>query len=182
LAWFVFLGTLTVAGFGIAYGPFFAILARDAWHNTDAEINLLWAFGSLASLAGILLGRLSDHWGAKRIFILAAIGFGITTILWGIAPTWEWGLLPLLGSFFFSEAIFVTTPLPKGKRLHGNIRLAADFGPSAPSEPFEIMPVSECCVRRLCRDPAPSRTRNTHARAHSGLLEQDHHTHCKLGS
>lgn len=107
VAWFIVLGTLTVASFGIVFGPFFAILARDAWHNNDSEINLLWAVGSFASLIGIPLGRMSDHWGGKRVFMLAGIGFGVMTIAWGIAPTWEWGLVPLLLAFFFSEAMFM---------------------------------------------------------------------------
>ncbi len=107
VAWFIAVGILVVTSFGIVYGPFFAILARDAWHNDDATINLLWSAGSIASLVGILLGRLSDHWGGKRVFVISAVGFGLTTIVWGIAPTWEWGLVPLLGSFFFSEAMFM---------------------------------------------------------------------------
>ena len=107
VVWFIMLGTLTVASFGIVFGPFFAILARDAWRNSDAEINVLWAIGSFASLLGIPLGRQSDQWGGKRVFILAGIGFGVTTIVWGIAPTWEWGLVPLLLAFFFSEAMFM---------------------------------------------------------------------------
>lgn len=105
--WYIVAGILVVAAFGIVFGPFFAILARDAWGNSQAEINLLWSAGSFVSLAGILLGRLSDHWGAKRVFIISALGFGVTTIAWGVAPTWLWGLVPLLLSFLFSEAMFM---------------------------------------------------------------------------
>lgn len=107
VTWYIVAGILVVAAFGMVYGPFFAILARDAWQNHDAEINLLWSIGSFASLGGILLGRLSDHWGGRRVFIISAIGFGLSTVLWGLAPTWEWGLVPLMLSFMFSEAMFM---------------------------------------------------------------------------
>ncbi|MDE3087874.1 MAG: MFS transporter [Chloroflexota bacterium] len=105
--WFIAGGTCIAIAFAISFGPYFAILARDAWHNGEGEINLLWAAGSLASLLGILFGRLSDHWGARRVLMLSALAYGVSTIAWGIAPTWEWGLAPLLIAFGFSEAVFI---------------------------------------------------------------------------
>jgi MFS family permease len=36
-------------------------------------------------------------------------GYGISTLAWGIAPVWEWGLLPLLFAFGFSEAAWIAT-------------------------------------------------------------------------
>ncbi len=107
ILWFIAAGTFITTAFAICYGPYFAILARDAWHNREAEINLLWSAGSFASLVGILLGRQSDHWGARRVLVLAALAFGGSTIAWGIAPTWQWGIVPLLISFLFSEAMFI---------------------------------------------------------------------------
>lgn len=105
--WYMLSNILIVAAFGIVFGPFFAILARDAWSNSEAEINLIWSIGSAASLLGILFGRLSDHWGGKRVFVISAILFGVTTMLWGVAPTWQWGIAPLLLSFLFSEAMYM---------------------------------------------------------------------------
>lgn len=105
--WFIALGACVSISFAICFGPYFAILARDAWHNSEAEINLLWAVGSVASLVGILFGRLSDRWGGRRVFVLSALGFGTSTIAWGIAPSWQWGLIPLLIAFAFSEAMFI---------------------------------------------------------------------------
>ena len=105
--WYIALSILMVASFGIVFGPFFAILARDTWHNNDAEINLLWAIGSFASFLGIFIGRLSDHWGGKRIFVMSAIGYGLMTMAWGLAPTWEWGAVPLVLAFLFGEAMFM---------------------------------------------------------------------------
>lgn len=106
--WYMLANILIVASFGIIFGPFYAILLRDVWSNSEAEINLIWAVGSFVSLGGIWLGRLSDHWGGKRVFIISALGFGATTILWGIAPTWQWGLAPLLLAFLFSEAMYMS--------------------------------------------------------------------------
>lgn len=105
--WFLVLGTLLSTSFAIAFGPFFALLARDVWHNTDAEINLLWAVGSAASMVGILLGRMSDRWGARRVFVLGSLGYGISTAAWGLATNWQWGLAPLLIAFGFSEGQFI---------------------------------------------------------------------------
>lgn len=105
--WYIIIGACVSASFAIVFGPYFAILARDAWHTSEAEINLLWSAGSFASLIGIFLGRLSDRWGGRRVFILGALGFGVGTLAWGMAPTWETGLLPLLIAFAFSEGMFI---------------------------------------------------------------------------
>jgi MFS family permease len=105
--WFILMGALIASAFSISFGPYFAILARDAWHNSEAEINLLFAAGNSASMLGIVLGRLSDRWGARRVLILGALGYGVSAIAWGVAPTWQWGLLPLFIAFGFSEAAFI---------------------------------------------------------------------------
>lgn len=105
--WFILMGALIASAFSISFGPYFAILARDAWHNSEAEINLLFAAGNCASMLGIGLGRLSDRWGARRVLVLGALGYGVSAMAWGIAPTWHWGLLPLLIAFGFSEAAFI---------------------------------------------------------------------------
>ncbi|MBM3127516.1 MAG: MFS transporter [Chloroflexi bacterium] len=107
VVWLIVIGTCVVASFAIAFGPYFAILARDAWGNTEAEINLLWSAGSIAALIGIALGRLSDRWGGRRVLALSAIGYGVSALAWGCAPSWQWGIVPLLLAFAFSEAIFM---------------------------------------------------------------------------
>lgn len=105
--WLIVVGTCVVGSFAIVFGPYFAILARDAWGNNDAEINLLWSAGSFASLLGIALGRWSDRWGGHRVLLLSAIGYGVSVLAWGGAPSWQWGIVPLLLAFMFSEAIFM---------------------------------------------------------------------------
>jgi MFS family permease len=133
--WFILVAALVVGSFAIVYGPYFAILARDAWHNSDAEINWLWSAGCVASLIGILFGRVSDRWGGKRVLIISAIVYGVTTIAWGIAPTWVWGFVPLMLSFAFSEALFmaqqtlqaeITTPQTRASVI-GVISTSAGF-------------------------------------------------------
>lgn len=106
--WYMLSNTLVVASFAIVFGPFYAIFLRDAWSNSEAEINLIWSIGSFISLGGIILGRLSDQWGGKRVFIFSGVGFAVTTIGWGVAPTWQWGIAPLLLAFLFSEAMYMS--------------------------------------------------------------------------
>lgn len=105
--WFIAMGSCITIAFSMSFGPYFAILARDAWRNSEPEINLLFAAGNVAALIGIVLGRLSDRWGARRVLMFAALGYGIGTIVWGLAPTWQGGLLPLLIAFGFSEAMII---------------------------------------------------------------------------
>lgn len=107
VVWLIIAGTCVVGSFAIVFGPYFAILARDAWGNNDAEINLLWSAGSVASLIGIGLGRLGDRWGGRRVLILCAVGYGVSALAWGCASSWQWGIVPLLLAFAFSEAIFM---------------------------------------------------------------------------
>ncbi len=107
--WYMVLNILVMLAFSIPFGPYFTILARDAWHNSEAEINLLFAAGNAASMTGILFGRLSDRWGARRVFILGMLGFGISTMAWGLAPGWQWGMVPLLIAFGLSEAAYIAT-------------------------------------------------------------------------
>jgi MFS family permease len=77
------------------------------WKNSEAEINVLFAIGNAAALFGILIGRLSGRWDARIVLIICATVFGITTILWGISPTWQIGLIPLLIAFAFSEGGYI---------------------------------------------------------------------------
>lgn len=105
--WYIIAGALLTISFAITFGPYFSILARDAWHNSEQEINLLFAAGNAASLIGIVLGRLSDRWGARRVFALGMLGYGVSAMAWGLAPMWEWGLVPLLIAFAFSEGAFI---------------------------------------------------------------------------
>lgn len=106
--WYMLSNVLVVASFAIVFGPFYAIFLRDVWRNSEAEINLLWSIGSFISLGGIVLGRLSDHWGSKRVFVFSAIVYGTTTMWWGIMPTWQIGIVPLLLAFLFSEAMYMS--------------------------------------------------------------------------
>lgn len=142
VAWFTVANVCLIVSFAIVFGPYFAILARDAWHNTDAGINLLWAAGSIAALGGVFAGRLSDHWGGKRVLGIGALGFGIGTMVWGIAPTWEWGIAPLLVAFFFSEMAIIaqqtlqadiTTPATRSSVIGAIATVTGLFGGAGPT-------------------------------------------------
>ncbi len=107
MLWFIALMCLEAAAFSIVFGPFFAIFARDAWQLSETDINLLFSLGSFASFLGIGLGRLTDRWGARRVVWTNALGFGIAAAVWGIAPSWEWGIVPLLLAFGFAEGFLI---------------------------------------------------------------------------
>ncbi len=107
LVWVIAMGALVAFGNTIIFGPFFAILARDVWHNSEAEINLLFAAGAVASLAGVLIGRLSTHGRARVILAASAVGLAICASWWGISSSWQAGIVPLLLAFLFSEAIII---------------------------------------------------------------------------
>ncbi len=107
--WYIVSFGLLSMSFALAFGPYFSILARDAWHNSEQEINLLFAAGNAASMLGIVLGRLSDRWGTRRVFALGMLGYGISVMAWGLAPGWQWGLVPLLIAFAFSEGAFIAS-------------------------------------------------------------------------
>ncbi len=80
------------------------------------------------------------------------------------------------------DIIEVTTPLPKGKRLHGNTRPLTGLLPSAPSEPSPARHDARYFVRRSHLDPTPRRTQDNNAPAHSNLSERHNHTGYILGS
>jgi MFS family permease len=107
MRWVIVMGACIAVAFSITFGPFFAILARDEWRNSRAEINLLYAAGNVAALFGIAAGRFADRWGARRVLMIGALGYGVCSIAWGVAPTWQWGIAPLLLAFAFSEGVFI---------------------------------------------------------------------------
>ncbi len=105
--WFTAAYSMVAMAFGICFGPFFAILARDAWQSSESEINLLFALGNVASLFGVAFGHRADRWGAWRILLVGMGIFTVSVVGWGISPTWQIGLAPLLIAFFFSEGAFI---------------------------------------------------------------------------
>lgn len=107
IVWYAVAFGLTQMAFNICFGPYFAILARDAWGNSESEINLLFALGSAASFLGIPLGQRADHWGIKRVVNLGLTVFALSVAAWGLAPTWQWGVVPLVLAWFFSEAAVI---------------------------------------------------------------------------
>jgi EmrB/QacA subfamily drug resistance transporter len=49
-------------------------------------------YGYLLSLSALLIlaGALADHFGRKRVFTIGLVGFGVTSVLCGLAPTMDW--------------------------------------------------------------------------------------------
>ena len=47
--------------------------------------------GYLATLAALLIlaGALADYYGRRRVFAIGLVGFGVTSVLCGLAPTLE---------------------------------------------------------------------------------------------
>src|SRR5687767_10748640 len=48
-------------------------------------------YGYLLSLSALLIlaGALSDYFGRRRLFVIGLIGFGLTSVLCGLAPNLE---------------------------------------------------------------------------------------------
>jgi len=105
--WYIAANSLIIMAFGICFGPYFTILARDAWQRNESEINLLFAVGNIASLGGIWLGRRADRWGNLRVMMLGLLVSAFGMAGWGIATSWEWGLAPMALTFLFSEGAFI---------------------------------------------------------------------------
>lgn len=107
VVWYIVVNSLIIMAFGICFGPYFTILARDAWQRSESEINLLFAIGNVASLGGIWLGRRADRWGNLRVLILGLLVSAFGMVGWGVATNWQWGLAPMLMTFLFSEGAFI---------------------------------------------------------------------------
>lgn len=107
LTWFIIAGACISISFSIPFGPFFSLLANDVWKNSAAEINVLFSIGNVAALGGIFIGRLGGRMDARKVMMLCAGVFGFTCMLWGISPTWQVGLIPLLIAFAFSEGAYI---------------------------------------------------------------------------
>ena len=93
--------------------------------------------GYLAILAALLLlaGALADYYGRRRVFAIGLIGFGITSVLCGLAPTLELlivarllqgaaGALLVPGSLAIITATFADEagPVPRDRHLGGRGR------------------------------------------------------------
>lgn len=90
---------------------------------------LQWVLnGFLLSLAALILigGALGDHYGHRRIFIVGAVSFGVTSVLCAFAPAVEWliglrvaqgGAAALLvpGSLAITESVF--RPTDRGRAI-----------------------------------------------------------------
>ncbi len=106
--WVVAANTLLALALGLSFeGPFGALLANDIWRLDEVQIQWLNAAGAAAALLGVWLGSKADVWGSKRIWVGAALGFGVMLAGWGLSPTWEIGLFFFLGANIFYEAIFI---------------------------------------------------------------------------
>ncbi len=88
-------------------GPFVAIFARDVWALSDQQVQLLTAIASLASFGGVWLGSKADQWGGRRLWIMVAAGFGIALVGWALSPNVQVGVIFVMTSNLFFEALFI---------------------------------------------------------------------------
>lgn len=63
----------------------------DSRYLTDLEGQSYIYYGYLLTLSSLLVlaGALSDYYGHRRMFVIGLSGFGITSVLCGVAPTME---------------------------------------------------------------------------------------------
>jgi MFS family permease len=90
-------------------GPFVALLANDVWLLDEQQIQWLNALGAAVALIGVWLGGKADAWGGRRIWVGSAIGFAFALVGWGLAPSWQVGLVFFLFGHIFYESIFIVS-------------------------------------------------------------------------
>ncbi|MDP8904116.1 MAG: MFS transporter [Chloroflexota bacterium] len=94
-----------VAGFTLIDASIVSLALPDIARQFDRSIgDLAWvATAYLLALAASLLagGRLSDRYSPRIVMAVGAVGFGVTTLLCGIAPTFE-----LLVGFRAAQGVF----------------------------------------------------------------------------
>lgn len=94
LRWFLVAACLFALTYNLTlWGPFPSLHAKDTWGLSKPQINRLFAIGGLAaSAAGLLGGRLADHYGARDVLIASCLGHVLATLSWALAGTSPWGL------------------------------------------------------------------------------------------
>jgi SP family arabinose:H+ symporter-like MFS transporter len=98
-SYFLFLGATAALG-GLLFGFDLAIIVGagpfliERFHLTDFSLG--WAFSSLlfgCALGSMLAGRLTDRYGRRRLLLLVAALFAVTSIVTGTAPSFAFLLL-----------------------------------------------------------------------------------------
>src|SRR6266404_343733 len=88
--------------------------------NETAKIAIIYAFGMICG--GTILGHLSQHWGRRRVIILAAIGGMLLIPLWIIVPTTA---LLIIGGFliqFMVQGAWGVVPVHLNELSPANLR------------------------------------------------------------
>ncbi len=108
VVWIIAAYTLASLALGLsAGGPFMALMSHDVWGLTDQQIQQVMSFSSLAAFGGIWLGSRADRWGARRMWLIAAAGFALSLVGWGLAPNaWIGVWFVALNNLCF-EAVFI---------------------------------------------------------------------------
>ncbi|MGB8646255.1 MAG: MFS transporter [Anaerolineae bacterium] len=108
ILWIIVAYTLASLALGLsAGGPFMAIMSHDVWGLTEQQIQQVMAVSSLAAFGGIWLGSRADRWGARRMWFIAAAGFAITLVGWGLSPNAWIGVWFVAFNNLFFEAVFI---------------------------------------------------------------------------
>ncbi len=106
--WIITAYTLAALALGLtAGGPFMAIMGHDIWGLSDQQIQQVMAVTSLAAFGGVWLGSRADKWGARRSWMIAAAGFALTLVGWGLAPNVWIGVWFVGFNNLFFEAVFI---------------------------------------------------------------------------
>ncbi len=106
--WIIGAYTLASLALGLsAGGPFMAMLSHDVWGLNEQQIQIVMTISSLAAFGGIWLGSRADKWGARRMWMIAASGFALTLVGWGLSPTAWVGVWFVAFNNLFFEAVFI---------------------------------------------------------------------------
>jgi EmrB/QacA subfamily drug resistance transporter len=79
-------------------------------HATETQLQWIVGGYALTYAVGLVTsGRLGDVWGRRRMFLLGAVGFAVTSALCGLAPSAE-----VLIAMRFAQGAFAAVMVPQG--------------------------------------------------------------------
>jgi len=113
------------------HGPFVSLHAKDVVHLSEAQINWLFAAGSLgATLLSLAGGRLVDRFGGRLVLAASSAGHFATLVLWASAPTLLAGLPVFVLSWVLMQISFIAynTSLAQSTTTETRARVVGLFG------------------------------------------------------
>ena len=177
---------VAVGAFGFAIGPSVVLMAKylqDTQHFQPWQVTILYVFGGFVSVAGnVLMGRISDRFGRKRVMFACAFICGAAFLAfysgmggWAVSIVW---IVAIFG-YLSSDALMAGSPaeiFPTAYRattatlryvvttLAGALSLALEgvfydwFGAHGPAIALPLVAMPIALIAILCLPEAAGRT------------------------